>query len=163
MNTVNETSQRIQTHATFVIERTFPVAPQRVWYALSANTARDHATVLTERGDWSEAEAELITEGERLATRPTQAAEALARLGELRRMQGRLGEAAELLHRVEFHPRAQLAHARCHWRAETLRKRSAGSSGSCAGCQHPTGLSGRLGLSSSHGRARLLAMSTARG
>jgi uncharacterized protein YndB with AHSA1/START domain len=41
MNTVNETGQRSQTHATFVIERTFPVALQRVWYALSDNDARD--------------------------------------------------------------------------------------------------------------------------
>jgi uncharacterized protein YndB with AHSA1/START domain len=41
MNTVNETNQRSQTHATFVIERTYPVALKRVWYALSDNTARD--------------------------------------------------------------------------------------------------------------------------
>jgi uncharacterized protein YndB with AHSA1/START domain len=41
MNSVNETSQRSQTHATFVIERTFPVPLQRVWYALSDNAARD--------------------------------------------------------------------------------------------------------------------------
>ena len=41
MNNANETIQRSQTHATFVIERTFPAALQRVWYALSDNAARD--------------------------------------------------------------------------------------------------------------------------
>jgi ATP/maltotriose-dependent transcriptional regulator MalT len=78
---------------------------------LTAVCRTHYASVLTERGDWREAEAELMTAGKRLAARPTQAAEAVARLGELRRMQGRLDEAADLLHRVGFHPRAQLAQA----------------------------------------------------
>ena len=38
---MNETLQRSQTHATFVIERTFPVPVQRVWHALSDSAARD--------------------------------------------------------------------------------------------------------------------------
>ncbi|TDE95048.1 ATPase [Occultella glacieicola] len=33
--------ERSQTHATFVIERTYPAAPERVWHALSDNDARD--------------------------------------------------------------------------------------------------------------------------
>jgi uncharacterized protein YndB with AHSA1/START domain len=41
VNAISDTSQRSQTHATFVIERTFPVPLQRVWYALSDNAARD--------------------------------------------------------------------------------------------------------------------------
>lgn len=35
------TTQRTQTHATFVIERTYPVPVEAVWHALSDNTARD--------------------------------------------------------------------------------------------------------------------------
>ena len=34
--------ERSQTHATFVIERTFPVPVSEVWLALSDNAARDH-------------------------------------------------------------------------------------------------------------------------
>ena len=79
--------------------------------SLSAVCRAHYATVLTERGDWSEAEAELLAAGERLALRPTQAAEAIARLGELRRRQGRFAEAAGLFDRVAFHPRAQIGHA----------------------------------------------------
>jgi LuxR family maltose regulon positive regulatory protein len=70
-----------------------------------------YATVLTERGDWSEAEAELLGAGEQLALRPAQAVEGIARLGELRRRQGRLEETAELLDRVSFFPKAQLSQA----------------------------------------------------
>lgn len=35
------TTQPTQTHATFVIERTYPVPVEAVWHALSDNTARD--------------------------------------------------------------------------------------------------------------------------
>jgi uncharacterized protein YndB with AHSA1/START domain len=35
------TTERSQTHATFVIERTYPVAVDAVWHALSDNAARD--------------------------------------------------------------------------------------------------------------------------
>lgn len=37
---MNDTSERSQTHATFVIERTYPVPVSRVWHALSDNDAR---------------------------------------------------------------------------------------------------------------------------
>ena len=37
----SSTLERSQTHATFVLERTYPVAVQVVWHALSDNAARD--------------------------------------------------------------------------------------------------------------------------
>ena len=70
-----------------------------------------YATVLTERGEWCDAEAELVTASELLAERPVLQAEAVARLGELRRLQGRLDEAGALFDRVAFHARAQLGQA----------------------------------------------------
>ena len=41
MNSISSTIERSQTHATFVLERTYPVAVQAVWHALSDNAARD--------------------------------------------------------------------------------------------------------------------------
>lgn len=38
---MNETIKRSQAHATFVIERTYPVPAEAVWHALSDNDARD--------------------------------------------------------------------------------------------------------------------------
>jgi len=38
---MNDTIERSQTHATFVIERTYPVPVDAVWHALSDNDARD--------------------------------------------------------------------------------------------------------------------------
>jgi uncharacterized protein YndB with AHSA1/START domain len=38
---MNDTTNRSQTHATFVIERTYPVPVADVWHALSDNDARD--------------------------------------------------------------------------------------------------------------------------
>ena len=38
---MTDTIQHSQTHATFVLERTFPVAVEAVWHALSDNAARD--------------------------------------------------------------------------------------------------------------------------
>jgi uncharacterized protein YndB with AHSA1/START domain len=37
---MNDTTERSQTHATFVIERTYPVPVEAVWHALSDNDAR---------------------------------------------------------------------------------------------------------------------------
>jgi uncharacterized protein YndB with AHSA1/START domain len=39
---MSNTMERSQTHATFVIERTFPVPLAQVWHALSDNDARNH-------------------------------------------------------------------------------------------------------------------------
>ena len=38
---MNDTIERSQTHATFVIERTYPAPAETVWHALSDNDARD--------------------------------------------------------------------------------------------------------------------------
>jgi uncharacterized protein YndB with AHSA1/START domain len=38
---MNEIIERSQTHATFVVERSYPVQVERVWHALSDNDARD--------------------------------------------------------------------------------------------------------------------------
>jgi LuxR family maltose regulon positive regulatory protein len=66
-----------------------------------------HAGVLVGHGAWEEAEAELVEANEQLlATRPSQAAEGIVRLAELRRRQGRLEEAAQLFEGVEPHPLA---------------------------------------------------------
>jgi LuxR family maltose regulon positive regulatory protein len=68
-----------------------------------------YAAVLVWRGTWDEAEVELeAAMGELAATRPGMGFEAVVRLSELRRRQGRLEEASALFHEVEFHPFAQL-------------------------------------------------------
>jgi uncharacterized protein YndB with AHSA1/START domain len=38
---MSDTLERSQTHATFVLERTYPVPVEAVWHALSDNAARD--------------------------------------------------------------------------------------------------------------------------
>lgn len=68
-----------------------------------------YAGVLMWRGTWAEAEQELVECSERLAElRPPMAAEAVVRLGELRRRQGRLDEAEEIFEQVAEHPLALL-------------------------------------------------------
>lgn len=68
-----------------------------------------YAAVLVWRGTWDEAEAELeAAMREFAATRPGMGYEAVVRLGELRRRQGRLEEATTLFREVEFHAYAQL-------------------------------------------------------
>jgi DNA-binding CsgD family transcriptional regulator/Tfp pilus assembly protein PilF len=101
--------------------------------ALFAVCRTHYATVLTERGEWREAETELADAMRIIANRPPPAAEAITRLGDLRRRQGRRAEATELFDRVSFHPRAQLGHAElaldvgdaeaaCDWAARFLRR-----------------------------------------
>jgi LuxR family transcriptional regulator, maltose regulon positive regulatory protein len=67
-----------------------------------------HAGVLVWHGEWAEAEVELH-EAERALEqqRPPWMAEAIVRLAELRRRQGRLGEAAALFEQVDGHPLAR--------------------------------------------------------
>jgi LuxR family transcriptional regulator, maltose regulon positive regulatory protein len=69
------------------------------------NTCRAHyASVLTWQGRWDEAESQLSAAVEGLqASRPPMVGDALARLGELRRRQGRLADAEELFARSETH------------------------------------------------------------
>src|SRR5437899_2406405 len=69
------------------------------------NTCRAHyASVLSWQGRWEEAESQLSAAVDGLQTsRPPMVGDAIARLGELRRRQGRLGEATELFARSETH------------------------------------------------------------
>lgn len=68
--------------------------------------------VLVLHGKWDDAERELLRARETLdSTRPPGAAEAEARLGELRRRQGRVDEASDHFARAEPHPLALLGTA----------------------------------------------------
>jgi ATP/maltotriose-dependent transcriptional regulator MalT len=71
-----------------------------------------YASVCMWRGSWDEAERELTTACDELAIcRPGMTADGRARLGELRRRQGRLDEAAALFERSGGHPLASLGRA----------------------------------------------------
>jgi LuxR family transcriptional regulator, maltose regulon positive regulatory protein len=70
-----------------------------------------YAGVLTWQGRWEEAESEVTQAAEGLAARPPLVAEAVARLAELRRLQGRYDDAETLLARCEGDPRALLVQA----------------------------------------------------
>ena len=84
-----------------------------------------YAGVLIWRGTWVEAERELGESADRLAEmRPPLAADPVARLGELRRRQGRLDEAAEIFEAVAEHPLALLGLGEiCLDRGEAARAR----------------------------------------
>ncbi len=71
-----------------------------------------YASVCMWRGAWEEAERELTSACDELAVcRPGMTTDGLARLGELRRRQGRLDEAASLFERSGGHPVASLGRA----------------------------------------------------
>jgi DNA-binding CsgD family transcriptional regulator len=72
-----------------------------------------HGTVLTMRGEWEEAEAELEwASGELSTLRPAMAGYARARFAELRRRQGREADARALLSEAQGHVLVPLVHAR---------------------------------------------------
>ena len=77
------------------------------------NTCRAHyASVLSWQGRWEEAETQLSAAVEGLqASRPPMVSDALARLGELRRRQGRVADAEELFSRSETHSLTLLGRA----------------------------------------------------
>jgi LuxR family maltose regulon positive regulatory protein len=77
------------------------------------NTCRAHyASVLSWQGRWDEAESQLSAAvGGLQASRPPMVGDALARLGELRRRQGRVAEAEELFARSETHTLSLLGRA----------------------------------------------------
>src|SRR5438552_16739290 len=77
------------------------------------NTCRAHyASVLSWQGRWEEAESQLSAAvGGLQSSRPPMVGDALARLGELRRRQGRLSDAEELFARSETHTLALLGRA----------------------------------------------------
>ncbi|HET7829322.1 MAG TPA: LuxR C-terminal-related transcriptional regulator, partial [Candidatus Limnocylindrales bacterium] len=79
--------------------------------ALRAVCRAHYGTVLVLRGEWERAEVELTEAVAALAVRPGEAADALARLAELRRRQGRADEAEALIGRAEHHPLAVLCAA----------------------------------------------------
>jgi LuxR family maltose regulon positive regulatory protein len=70
-----------------------------------------YAGVLTWRGQWGEAERQINQATQGLASRPALVGEALVRLGELRRLQGRLDEAEEVFAKAEGESRALLGRA----------------------------------------------------
>ncbi len=77
--------------------------------ALNHACRAHHASVLTFRGQWAEAEAELVECTQELVElRPPAAVDATARLGELRRRQGRFDDAAQLFEESSGHPIAIL-------------------------------------------------------
>jgi DNA-binding NarL/FixJ family response regulator len=68
-----------------------------------------YASVLMHRGEWDEAEKEIVAAIDELkATRPKAVAPGIARLAELRRRQGRVEEAAAMFESVKSHPIAIL-------------------------------------------------------
>jgi LuxR family maltose regulon positive regulatory protein len=67
-----------------------------------------YGTLLVLRGEWERAEVELSEAVAALAGRPGERADALVRLAELRRRQGRTEEAAALVAQAEHHPLAAL-------------------------------------------------------
>src|SRR5204863_5209850 len=71
-----------------------------------------YASVCMWRGAWDEAERELTSACDELSVcRPGMTADGLARLGELRRRQGRLEEAASFFERSGAHPIASVGRA----------------------------------------------------
>ena len=90
-------------------------AAERMRHTGSQGICKAHyGALLTQSGDWGAAEAALA-ESVRCfeASWPPYRAEAQADLAELRRRQGRLQEASELLDRAAAHPRATLVRAHC--------------------------------------------------
>jgi DNA-binding CsgD family transcriptional regulator len=79
--------------------------------SLRAVCRAHYGTVLMLRGDWANAETELAEARAVLAARRGDGADAVARLAELRRRQGRAGEASTLLAEAEHHPIAILCRA----------------------------------------------------
>lgn len=71
-----------------------------------------YAAVLMWKGDWAEAQSELLAATQELAAvRPAMVSEATVRLAELRRRQGRYDEVEALLRETEDHPLAMLVSA----------------------------------------------------
>jgi DNA-binding CsgD family transcriptional regulator len=79
--------------------------------ALRAVCRAHYGTVLMLRGEWAKAEVELTEAAAALSSRVGEAADALARLAELRRRQGRSDEATALVEQAEHHPLAVLCRA----------------------------------------------------
>jgi DNA-binding CsgD family transcriptional regulator len=79
--------------------------------ALRAVCRAHYGTVLTLRGEWEEADNVLSEAAAALGGRPGEGLDAIARLAELRRRQGRTEAALELTAQAEHHPLAALVTA----------------------------------------------------
>src|ERR687888_105327 len=79
--------------------------------ALRAVCRAHYGTVLMLRGDWAEAEVVLSEAAAALSARPGDGTDALARLAQLRRRQGRTEEALALIAQAEHQPIAVLSQA----------------------------------------------------
>jgi hypothetical protein len=79
--------------------------------ALRAVCRAHYGTVLMLRGEWGRAEVELTEAASVLEGAPREGADAFARLGELRRRQGRGDEAVRLIGQAEHHPLAIMCRA----------------------------------------------------
>lgn len=86
---------------------------RRVGLKLLLNVCKAHyGSILTSRGEWNEAEEELVPVVEDMfETFPGIAHDGVIRLAELRRRQGRLEEATQLFTLAEYHPYGQLGQA----------------------------------------------------
>jgi len=77
--------------------------------AMFANCRMKHAGLLIWKGEWNEAEEELLSAANELKQfRPVQVNACTVRLADLKRRQGKWSEAEQLLSRVESHPLKQL-------------------------------------------------------
>ena len=77
--------------------------------AMFANCTMKHAGILIWKGEWTEAEEELVSAANELKEfRPVQINACTVRLADLKRRQGKWKEAEELLNNVESHPLKQL-------------------------------------------------------
>ncbi len=77
--------------------------------AMFANCRMKHAGILIWKGEWKEAEEELLSAAYELKEfRPVQVTACTVRLADLKRRQGKWKEAEELLNKVESHPLKQL-------------------------------------------------------
>jgi len=77
--------------------------------AMFANCRMKHAGILIWKGEWNEAEEELLSAANELKEfRPVQVNACIVRLADLKRRQGKWKESEELLNKVESHPLKQL-------------------------------------------------------
>ena len=77
--------------------------------AMFANCRMKHAGILIWKGEWNEAEEELLSSANELKEfRPIQVNACTVRLADLKRRQGKWNEAEKLLNEVESHPLKQL-------------------------------------------------------
>jgi hypothetical protein len=107
-----------------------------------------YASVCMWRGAWEDAERELTSACDELAIcRPGMTTDGLARLGELRRRQGRFDEAVVLFDRSSTHPIATLGRAAMALDAGDPRHASSSRNVSCAGCRRRTARNAPLGWS----------------